>query len=318
MRLIINGTKMGMPYINGIKHNAYIGGQKTWNDTPSTEAFSITVQDNGTFAIPTRGVNGSKSTYQSYNWIIDWGDGTTETVSGTGTSSSGIPHTYTDSLNTHKIIIKPNGTATQGWFNAFGCGSKNVSAPTDAPKIILINTPITELMRTKNSYYCFCMFYGCTGLSFIPEDLLLATTLTIGCYHAMFRECTRLTSIPSNLLPATTLFSGCYENMFRDCTGLTSLSENFLPATTLANTCYNSMFLGCTGLTSIPSNLLPATTLFSGCYQSLFYNCSGLTSIGNINAAWFSARTPTQPNMFYYCTNITTPITWANIPTDWK
>jgi hypothetical protein len=50
MGLYINGVKMGKPYINGVKHNAYIGGKKIWNDASIPEgAFSITAQDDGFF-----------------------------------------------------------------------------------------------------------------------------------------------------------------------------------------------------------------------------------------------------------------------------
>jgi hypothetical protein len=290
MGLYTNSSKMGMPYINGIKHNAYIGGQKIWNVSSApvipAGAFSITVNGGGLFNLQTRGVNGTTSTYQSYNWIIDWGDGTTQTVSGTGTSSSGIPHTYASSGN-HIIIIKPNGTATQGWLNAFGCSSTDATNPV---KITAINAPITELMKTMTTYGYRHVFQGCTGLTTIPE----------------------------NLLPATTLASYCYQNMFHSCTGLTTIPANLLHSATLADNCYRDMFTACTGLTFIPNNLLSTTTtLPTNCYQNMFNNCSGLTDIGNIDSAWFAARTP-QKNMFFQCVNIVTPITYAQIPTAWK
>jgi hypothetical protein len=293
MGLYINNTKMGMPYINGIKHNAYINGNKIWIVEPSLAPaddgeFSFTVQDNGSFEIPISGLNGSNSNYPSYNWIIDWGDGITETKSGTGSVSSTIPHTYSDGKNTHKIKIRPSGSITQGWFNAFGSGT----SPTESnvAKIKSINSVITEKMRTMN----------------------------IISHQYMFHKCTGLTTLPSNLLPATT-FTGtaCYNNMFNYCTGLTSIPSDLLPATKLTDGCYSYMFQGCNKLTILPSGLLPATSLATNCYQYMFQNCSVLTDIGNINAAWFSNRTA-QQYMFSYCTAITTPITYANIPTGWK
>jgi hypothetical protein len=190
MELLTNRDKMGKPYTNGVKHNAYIGGQKVWNDV-SLEFFSITVQDNGSFNIPTRGVNGGTTSYQSYDWEIDWGDGNIETVSETGTSSSAIPHTYSDGQSAHEIKIKPNGTPAQGWLNAFGCGSSS----SDGPKIKSINTPITGLMRTVALYSHYNMFYGCTGLTSLPENLLPATALVSYSYNCMFYSCTGLTDI---------------------------------------------------------------------------------------------------------------------------
>jgi hypothetical protein len=348
MGLIINSTKMGKPYINSIKYNAYIGGKKIWNDVENEE-FSFTVQDSGSFDIPLEGVNGGAEVWQPYNWIIDWGDGTTQTVSGTGGGyifGYYIPHTYSDSKSTHTIIIRPNGKATQGWFNAFGCGNNPAS---NSAKIISINSPqITTNMRTIGPYSHYLMFSSCSGLTSLPENLLPATTLADRCYHYIFSGCTKLTSIPEKLLPATTLANYCYFGMFNSCTGLTSIPANLLPATTLANGCYSGMFMYCMGasltsipanllpattlanscyeimfyyctnLTSIPNNFLPATTLVNNCYMSMFYECRKITNIGTINAAWFSARTPTQSKMFYNCNTIATPITYANIPTAWK
>jgi hypothetical protein len=76
MGLYLNGIKIGMPYINGVKHNAYLNGQKIWISGPAPApsddgVFSFTVADNGSFAIPVAGVNGSSTTYQSFAWRID-------------------------------------------------------------------------------------------------------------------------------------------------------------------------------------------------------------------------------------------------------
>jgi hypothetical protein len=288
MGLIINSTKMGKPYINGIKYNAYISGQKIWNDVPPihTDGFYFTVQDNGSFELPPRGINGTSTNYQNYNWIINWGDGNIETASGYGSNTAVINHTYSDGKSIHQIIIKTKGTETQGWLNAFGCGS----VAQDAAKIISINSKITGLMRTMGKYAFYQMFYRCSGL----------------------------TSIPSGLLPATILEDSCYYQMFNYCTGLTSIPSGLLPATNLKANCYNRFFNGCTGLTSIPKDFLPATTLVDSCYERMFYTCTGLTDIGNIDADWFSARPLAQSRMFNSCIKIITPITYAQIPANWK
>jgi hypothetical protein len=77
MGLFINGIKIGRPYINGLQHNAYINGKKIWAEgqgpVPIDDGeFSFTVQDEGSFSIPVLGVSGGVSSYQSYNWSIDW------------------------------------------------------------------------------------------------------------------------------------------------------------------------------------------------------------------------------------------------------
>jgi hypothetical protein len=299
MGLYIDNVKMGKPYINGVKHNAYIGGQKIWEDVP--QLFSITVQDNGSFNVPLRGVNGGASVYQPYNWLIDWGDGNIEPVSGTGGSSASIAHTYTDGLNTHTIIIEPNGT-TQGWLNAFGTGNFDA---TNSAKIKSINSKINRLMRTAGQYSHYQMFRSCVGLTSIPEDLLPATVLTGNCYRNMFYGCNGLTSIPEKLLPSLTLADGCYMYMFGYCAGINSIPENLLPATDLVANCYRSMFEACNGLTSIPEKLLPAMTINSGSYQNMFSECTKLTSIPEKLLPSMELFSYCYYMMFYNCTGLT-------------
>jgi hypothetical protein len=253
-----------------------------------TDYFEFTIKGNN-FSIPLSGVNGSGVTYQSYDWIIDWGDDVIEEKSGMGSANNvDVIHNYSGAeTDTHTIKIYPNGDTVDGWFNAFGGGGYN---ETNMRKIISINSQIKTGWRNMNSYG----------------------------YARMFIY-TSITSIPANLLPATTLALQCYQQMFDNCTSLTSIPANLLPATTLTDACYSTMFRNCTSLTSIPANLLPATTLVYQCYQQMFRNCTNLTNIGNMNAAWFSAKSANkQPNMFTDCPNITTPITYANIPTGWK
>jgi hypothetical protein len=347
MGLLIDGVKTGKSYINNVKHNAYLNGVKVFSEEPPlSEVFAFTVQDGGSFNIPVSGVNGGSSSYQSYSWKIDWGDGTTpETATGTSSAAATIPHTYADGGVTHQIKIYPNGKPSQGWFNAFGSGDMQPSS--NVAKIKTIDTPvITSFMRTMGGYAYYYMFRGCTGLTSIPADLLSATTLATYCYAYMFQSCTGLTAIPADLLPATTLTTSCYQNMFRGCRGLTSLPAGLLPATSVASSCYGNMFQSCTGLTSLPTGLLPATslktecyyamfrgcrgltslpagllpatTLLAYCYYSMFADCTNLTDIGTIDAAWFAARTPTQGGMFRNAPAITTPIAYADIPEAWK
>jgi hypothetical protein len=59
--------------------------------------------------------------------------------------------------------------------------------------------------------------------------------------------------------------------------------------------------------------------LVTKCYYGMFAACAKLSNIGNINASWFSARASMKQDiMFNNCTAITTPITYASIPTGWK
>lgn len=130
------------------------------------------------------------------------------------------------------------------------------------------------------------------------DIVLPATLLTWKCYYKMFYGCTGLTKVPD--LPATSLANACYSYMFSGCTGLTKAPD--LPATSLAEGCYSYMFYGCTGLTTAPD--LPATSLEPGCYASMFYGCSDLTTAPDLPATSLAIRC--YGSMFYGCTSLTT------------
>ncbi len=196
---------------------------------------------------------------------------------------------------------------------------------------------VPDLPATTLAEQCYYnMFYSCTGLTSLPEDLLPATSLSPGCYKKMFYSCTGLTSLPEKLLPATSLSEFCYDSMFSSCTGLASLPEKLLPATSLEKCCYEYMFYYCKNLTSLPEgllsaakelkylcyaymfkdciglgtlpeNLLPATTLANDCYQCMFDGCAGLVSVpeGLLSAAT-ELKSGCYGYMFRNCTALTT------------
>jgi hypothetical protein len=270
--------------------------------------FRFTTVNTDTVNIRTDGVNGNKTSYQSYDWIIDWGDGLKTVETGEGGYNSVIEHTYAASAE-WTITIYPNGAETQGWFNAF-------RAPTNI-KTIDPAQQITSIMRTMNKYSHFYMFISCHDLTEIPEGLLPATTLAERCYDNMFWSCDSLTGIPEGLLPATTLADGCYARMFQCCRRLKRIPEGLLPATTLAEHCYDYMFSYCESLTEIPEGLLPAMTLATDCYEYMFCQCESLIDIGDMDLNWFNARS-VQTAMFEHDTDIIAPITYDQIPLGWK
>ncbi|MCL2869791.1 hypothetical protein FWF48_03220, partial [Candidatus Saccharibacteria bacterium] len=127
-----------------------------------------------TFAIPTNDHGGGG---KPYNWLVNWGDGNIEPVSGTSSSSgvSAVAHTYA-SAGQYQITIQPNGTPQIGWFDAFGAFITNL---TNNPSSVIyqsmflsIDTMLTNLMRTNgvDARFSF-MFYGMYNAIGIPANL---------------------------------------------------------------------------------------------------------------------------------------------------
>ena len=141
-------------------------------------------------------------------------------------------------------------------------------------------------------------FFGCTGLTSIPEDLF-ANCPNVTDFSYTFFGCTGLTSIP--------------EDLFANCPNVTDFS---------------CTFVGCTGLTSIPENL------FANCpnatdFYATFAECTNLT--GNAIPLWervegyenldfedIDAWVETNPRgegCYYNCTKLNN---YNNIPMYWK
>ena len=162
--------------------------------------------------------------------VIDWGDGTSDTVNNPSTKLS---HTYTDGLSEHTVRFIDN--VTKIGSDCF----KGCSGLTN----IIIPDSVTSLGSN--------CFYGCSDLTsiIIPDSV---TSLGSACFYG----CSSLTSIiiPNSI---TSLVSAC----FYGCSGLTSV---IIPnsITSLESHC----FYMCSGLTSI---IIPdsVTSLKSNCFD---------------------------------------------------
>ena len=140
----------------------------------------------------------------------------------------------------------------------------------------------------------------------------------------MFWGCTRLTTIPNNLLPGATLAWKCYSSMFSGCTGLTTIPE--LPATTLASSCYTNMFEGCSSLVETPEGwYLPAQTISEGSCMGMFSGCSKLHKMAVsysgtiVSSNWSNFLSDVSwAGTFYYSKNQTKENMQSIVPSGWR
>ena len=303
----------------------------------SDEVFYLRVKiasDGAAFQIPICGLI-AYSSYASYSWSINWGDGSSSTRSGTASSSGCIPHTYS-SIGTYTITITPNGTVSDGWFRAFGSGGHSFSgsnADTNKGQLtgfagIFDDTSMN--ISTSNNYVCYNMFNYCPYLTAV--NILLstsATTIGDSFAEAMFAGCTSLTALPSRFsLPSGIKTVGTYfaEAMFAGCTTLESLPSGFsLPSdiTTIGNCFAVGMFHNCTALTELPNgfNLPSSKTSSVGTYfaYSMFYGCNSLKELPsgfNLPSGIETAGKYFANNMFYNCTSLTALPCGFSLPSD--
>jgi hypothetical protein len=319
--------------------------------------FEFDVQDNeGTnnFIMPLAGTNGGSAIYRPYNWRINWGDGLTETVSGTSSANNfSVYHNFRGSSKKHRIKITPVSSATGGWFDAFGSSNAYVElASHDAYKVKKIYRRLVgSSMRTLGVACCSFLCSGFINLedipyNFLPENFEVPEqafqlafnecrklprtgfsssqlpSVLIGnyCFYGMYMACHSLGKLPAyqDFFKSAAPTEGCYERMFTNCISLSYPGDRLCPTNTvLSYHCFSQTFFGCENLRVLENNFFPTATQTNYAYSDMFGYCANLRDIGNANLAWFNARTPCG-GMFLGCTNIVTPITYNQIPAAWK
>ncbi|MBQ2845152.1 MAG: hypothetical protein IJE79_04000 [Alphaproteobacteria bacterium] len=244
----------------------------TLTTTSDTTSFSFSISAAGEF-------------------VVDWGDGTVETITKANTTDTTYTHNY---ATADEYTIGIGGQAT----------AYNTSTSTAAISFY-VNSSQTKIASIDGS------------LGAIFGTLPDATEKQPRFYETFYYATNMTGSIPSDLFagisgaPASNMF----ESTFSGCSGLTGAIPDGLFAGISGAPAYAmfySTFSGCSGLTgAIPAGLFagisgaPASSMF----QSTFYGCSRLTAIpenlfGNISGT-------AQGNMFMYtfynCTSLTGP-----------
>lgn len=179
----------------------------TWNPSLTSTGSSLATQ----VRLPL--ISGGQ-----YNFVVDWGDGTSNTI--TSFSSPDATHTYATTGN-KQIQIK-------GTFNGFAFNNTG-----DRLKLLSIER-----------WGCFrltgtSVFYGCTNLnlSTVADGLNLFGATG---FSSLFRECTSLTSI-ANLDKWDTSNIVSMANVFLNCT---SFNQDISTFSFLNCTSANNMMLG--------------------------------------------------------------------------
>lgn len=234
--------------------------------------------------------------------IIEWGDGTSESVTVTGIQQ----HTYSVG-GVYQITIK-------GTFTGISFTNWTTSTKKSRPEcLIAINNPFnfdgngaggfgaydmfrgcTHLIRLPSRLFYKCntfysrsgigqMFYGCSSLKTLPKNLFdgLLELPYAGSPsqndNSIFKYCTALESVPADLFD----YDDCYledpEDMFYGCIALKAVPERLFSRCTRVRT-FKYCFLGCASLENV------GDAVFDGCFncttfQGCFSGCSSLRHI---------------------------------------
>ncbi|MBQ7055668.1 MAG: hypothetical protein IJN91_01915 [Alphaproteobacteria bacterium] len=286
------------------------GPEFTLTTTPDTNSFEFSISAAGEF-------------------VVDWGDGTVETITKPDTTNTTYSHNYS-TADEYTIGLSGQATAyntsTSTAAISFYVGSNTSAKETNVKKIASIDGSLGAIFGTLSSdtnnqprfYYTFSGATNMTGS--IPANLFtgISGAPASRMFDSTFYKCSGLTgAIPDGLFgnltgaPASYMFN----YTFYKCSGLTGAIPDGLFAGISgapAEYMFSSTFSGCSGLTgAIPAGLFagisgaPAYAMF----DSTFYGCSGLTSIpenlfGDISGTLYGHELFA---MFAGCTSLTGP-----------
>ena len=295
--------------------------------TVGTSAMSVNVfivlnpvilkpEENGNIQMMLVGTSCSISvTSPTSSYVIDWGDGTTENASGTGSKS--YSHTYTDNgyhnaeiLSCEDVTYAIGSTSCLAAYWSIGDSTVVDITFYKCSKLIYFgNVFKNDKKRTKVSE----LLYGCTNITSV--DLTpLAGLVNVTNASRLLYGCTNITSVDLtplaswvNVTNASELLNGCSKLVSVDLTPLASW-VNVTNASRLLFACFK--------LTSVDlSPLASWVNVFNANY--FMHGCVSLASVDLTPlASWM--KVDNVRNMLSGCTNITsvdlTPLaSWVNV-----
>jgi hypothetical protein len=245
--------------------------------TVGTSAMSVNVfivlnpvilkpEENGNIQMMLVGTSCSISvTSPTSSYVIDWGDGTTENASGTGSKS--YSHTYTDNgyhnaeiLSCEDVTYAIGSTSCLAAYWSIGDSTVVDITFYKCSKLIYFgNVFKNDKKRTKVSE----LLYGCTNITSV--DLTpLAGLVNVTNASRLLSGCTNITSVDLTPLASWVNVTNASE-LLNDCSKLVSV--DLTPLASWAKVIYNSsLIVGCSKLIFIS---VLSTTLFTLSYGAL-------------------------------------------------
>ena len=200
------------------------------------DSFTIPCSDTGTF-----------------NAVIDWGDGSTDTI--TTFDAAALQHTY---ATAGTKTIKVSGTFPNIRFSNGGDRSKVLS---------VLNLGVVGWLDLKNA------FYGCNNLSaFIAGATNTASVVE---FAGMLRNCLSLDF--NQLTTLSTVSSTDFKNMFKGCTSVKTIDCTSFQTSRAVD--LSSMFQNCSSLTDV--------------INVEWFNIEDLNSVGDLDDFMTDVTLPT-------------------------
>ena len=217
---------------------------------------------------------------------VDWGDGTTTTTDESVSSSKYVVrHTYTDSVQTPRIV-KIYGMKERKrvyletpFDDTNLIGVRQLGEMYDLAGLFsfckeLKSIPASLFNQNRGAKSLEACFNGCSSLKTIPASLFTGMSQVVN-LTSCFQGCSGLQSLPEGLF--NDFRAETFSNCFQACTSLQSLPRDLFASQTVVKD-FSGCFIGCAGLTAVPEGLFDSSSMatdFSGCFSG----CTSLTGI---------------------------------------
>ena len=219
----------------------------------------------------------------TFDCIVDWGDGTTDSIV-TAFDDADRIHVYA-SDGTYEVEITGD------------CPSWSFANAGDKLKITdIINWG--EAVDFSGFGYLTSAFYGCTNLASLGLGKIQALD-ELDEVKRIFTSCSSITSIPIGLFDnCVNLTAEAFFSAFDGCTSLETIpTDLFRYNTEVSTQAFYSTFVLCTSLVSIPTDLFRYNTgVGYGAFFRAFYGCASLETVPEL---LFKYNTAVSNNTFY-------------------
>lgn len=263
----IGGINIMQPMIAG-----YV---ERYTFTPEYSDFDMTIDTSlgdNTVSIP-------MTSSGTYNYYIDWGDGTSSTQI-TTYNDANATHTYSEAK---EYKIKLYGNLNRLLFQDTNIGKC-----------------LKEVTKCDLTFIDISgMFMNCSNLKYVPDDIFIKS-FDITSAENVFRGCSSLNVVSGELFtnsPEITTFNSAFRN-----SGLITIPTNLFDSNNKVVD-FGNAFLSCKKLTAIPRNLFYGNTRVLK-FDNAFNSCTELISMPN---ALFSNNNvvTTYEGIFNGCNKLT-------------
>lgn len=265
-----------------------------YNFKPSSDFKNLVISPNGhsVHKIEITGDNATISYYPKDNTLpvlIDYGDGTIETLSTSKNHVYNRGTYYVRATNMYMVLRNANLTNVLDIQVGVIADCKMLFYQYKGSTLDVSNLDTSKAINMNS------MFYACNKLTNL--DVSNFDTSNVTSMNSMFSSCSGLTSLDVSNFDTSNVTD--MKSMFFSCVSLTNLDVSNLDTSKVTE--MKNMFSTCRGLTTLDVSSFDTSNVTD--MSNMFYACNALTTLDLSN--FDTSKVTTMANMFQDCDKLT-------------